>query len=207
MNPQTFKKALHILLPVLLLAVASLACSVGATPTPTPVPPTAIPTATPTPEPETETYTNEASGLSLEYPADWLVQEGDNTIYVSNIADPAHLSSQDEGADMAVMLTPQEAATRAYDAEEWLNMLTMEARIGSATLGEPESVTIGGVEGLRCDITNTEDNTRGWLAVIVTDDYVYIFAAAVKPVGDWNNYQDTFNAIVDSIEFPASSSK
>ncbi len=216
----TTKKALHILLPVLILAVASLGCGFITPPTPTPEPtntpeptdtpvptetpvptPTSTPTPTPIPLPEMSAYTNEQVGLSMDYPADWYMQEdeGDSTTSAIFSTEKDFEPGQVDGAGFGVVAVALEGAIT--DVEELWDLFAGEASGEGTQIGAPESTSVGGQDAVRGSYESVEDDYYGWLTMVIANDYGYVFLAVVSPTDDWADYEPTFNTLLDSVEF------
>jgi hypothetical protein len=191
-----FKKNLSVLLPALLLATLILSCSLGTESTPLPLPSTLTSMPSPTaPELLGETYTGEEMGFSVGYPDDWGAEPdaGQVIIATSRGFEPA----VDEGAAFAAFADP----SQDLDAGSLEDLWGMTADVFEADVGEPEPFVVGGEEALRGTFENTEDGFHGWLIAAFSNDYGYFFVAVVNPVDTWGEYEDTFSAMLDSVEF------
>jgi len=196
------KKASFILLPVLVLGMLALACGFGAEPTPPLVdtpspadPATPItPTAAALPQ-GMQTYTNRVWGLQLDYPADWEAEaEGSGVIFATGSEfDP----EDEEGAALAVFFdAPTSAEIRTVE-ELWADM----AAEAEAEVGEPEPVTIGGVNAWQGALQGTGESFYGRLIVAVANGYGYVFVLAVNPQGMWGEYEPVFRTMLDTVSF------
>jgi len=216
----TTKRVLHVLLPVLILTVASLACGPITPPTSTPEPtntpeptktpiptetPVPTPTSTPTPTsiplPEMDAYTNEQIGLSMDYPADWYMEEdeGDSTTSVIFSTEEDFDPGQVDGAGFGLIAVDLEGAIT--DVEELWDLFAGEASDEDTQIGDPEPSTVGGQDAVGGSYASTADDAYGRLTMVIANDYGYVFLAVVSPVDDWEDYEPTFNALLDSVEF------
>ncbi|MBN1812093.1 MAG: hypothetical protein JXA14_09685 [Anaerolineae bacterium] len=216
----TTKRTLHILLPVLILAVASLGCGFITPPTPTPEPtntpeptdtpvptetpvptPTLTPTPTPIPLPEMSTYTNERLGLSMDHPAGWYMEEDEEAATTSVVfsTEENFEPAQADGAGFGVVAVALEGAIT--DVEDLWNLFAGEALDEGTQIGDPESSIVGGQDAIGGSYASTEDDYYGWLTMVIANDHGYVFLAVVSPADDWKDYEPTFNALLDSVEF------
>jgi hypothetical protein len=217
----TSKRALRILLPVLILTVASLGCGLLTPPTPTPEPtntpeptdtpvptetpvptPTSTPTPTPVPLPELTSFTNAQMGLSISYPADWYMEEeeGVSTSSVIFATEEDFEPDETDGAALGIVTVPLAGADLSGVEELW-EAFAAEATDGETAIGEPESLTIGGEDAVRGSYGSEEDDYDGWLTMVIAEDYGYAFLAVVSPAEDLEDYITTFDAMMDSVEF------
>jgi len=201
-------KALCVLLPVLLPAILTMACSfsicgLGTEPTPTPIPPTSTPRPSPTPLPSptstpellADTFTSENLGVSVGYPDGWTADEelGQVVLATSKDYDP----TEKEGAAFAFFADPAEEFDATTLEDLWDDMAgTLEADIGDV-----EPLEFGGVDGLRGTFEDEEEDLYGWMAVAFANDYGYIFIAVTNPSESWGDYEDIFDAMAASVEF------
>jgi len=217
----TTQRALHILLPVLILAVASLGCGLITPPTPTPEPtntpeptdtpvptetpvptPTQTPTPTPIPLPEMTSFTSAQIGLSIRYPDDWYMEEErDSTSSVIFATEEDFEPDETEGAALGIVIVPLLGVAELSGVEELWEAFASEATDDETVIGEPESIVVGGQDAVRGSYGSTEDDYDGWLTMVIVDDYGYALLAVVSPAEDWEDYAPTFSEMLDSIEF------
>jgi predicted Ser/Thr protein kinase len=170
------------------------------TPTPTETPtPTAIPTPEPTPTldpiPRRQTYTSDELGFSIDYPGGWIYLDelGDVEIDVAFVSQEFVPSEGTEGAILAVMVDSRVSATSLRD---W--WVEIEAEYPGSSFDEPKLTTVGGEDALYATVR--EAGARGSLTIVVANDYGYQFLA-LGLGGLWADYEDTFVAMLDSVEF------
>lgn len=217
----TTKKTLHILLPILILAVASLGCGFITPPTPTPEPtntpqptdtpeptetpiptPTPTPTPTPIPLPEVTAYTNAKMGLSISYPADWYMEEDEDLSSNSVVfaTDEAFEPGEAEGAVFGVVAISL-AGYGVSDVEELWDAFSSEMAGESVQIGEPEPFPVGDQDGVKGTYESAEDDYYGWIVMVLANDYGYAFLAVGSPTEDWEDYEATFDEMFASVEF------
>lgn len=154
--------------------------------------------------PLTEEYFS-ASGLSLSYPGDWLVQEDAGMVALSN--DPNAFGSDDipPGAVGVIIIEPptvNAVAGGTYDTlESLLTLLAVdisEGELDSASL-KPQPATIGGRPAARL-IANDTANDVLLLAIDLGDTGPAVVAAVTAP-GELSRFEDTVLAIAATIEY------
>jgi hypothetical protein len=208
-------KRLRILLPILLLAIMSLACELIIPPTPTPTPtntptptptktptptptptntptptptPTPTETPTPTPNPLPETYTSDTAGFQISFPKGWdrIDQEEGGTVVLILLPDDA---------DAIFAISAQPLDDPGTPVDDW--WADPPSGFNPPT-GRPESLTIGGYDALRADVDDAE--LVGWFAVAIANDYSYVFIAASEPRA-WDDYEVIYDMMLDSVQF------
>jgi hypothetical protein len=152
-------------------------------------------TPTPDPIPRRQTYTSDALGFSIDYPGSWIYLDklGDAEIDVAFVSQEFVSSEGTEGAILAVIVDSGVSATGLQD---W--WAEIEAQYPGSSFDEPKRTTVGGEDALYATVRET--GARGSLAVVVANDYGYQFLA-LGLGGLWADYEDTFAAMLDSVEF------
>jgi eukaryotic-like serine/threonine-protein kinase len=168
------------------------------TQTPTPVPTsTPEPTSTPIPTldalPDRETYVSEGGGFSIDYPGAWTYFDEEGLFFLSS----EDMDSTGEGAVVFVMFSPVDDPD--VGLWEWWSQATEEWDASEVTVGEPEPLTLDGVDALFATIE--DDEAYGWLIVAISNDYTYVFLIVVTPTDIWSDYEDVFVAMLESVQF------
>jgi hypothetical protein len=216
-------KSLRALVPLLVLTALSLACGFIPTPTPTPTPtntptstptptetptptptptPTETPTPTPDPLPDKDTYTTDIGGYSIDYPGAWLVDDAPSTggsLLAVIMTKEFFKSNGEEGAALLILSVPQTDPETTVD--EWWENFESDMSSPSVSLGKPESIEIGGEDAIRAPFQDKVNEAQGWIAITIANEYEYAFIARVIPDTDWEEYELTLQAVLDSIEF------
>jgi len=221
------KSIFWIAVVLMVMALASLACSIGgeeptATPPPTatprpptatPVPPTPTEEPSPTPEPEPAAPVgemieaeSETHGVRLSYPEGWFY---DDTFFVMLSSDPDLdlLGGEDmpEGVIMIIMSGPsEEMEMEGGDSGDMFGDLIEEFGGGgedAEILGMPVEKTINGIPVQIIEFRATEEgeNIRGKIAVYDDGEQAGV-VIAVSPDDLWDDYADTVDVILESIE-------
>ena len=68
-------------------------------------------------------------------------------------------------------------------------------------ISAPEPTTVGGEDALIGVLEASEQDIYGWLALVVHNGRGYIFLALVSPQDRWDENEDAFNLMLDSVEF------
>lgn len=150
----------------------------------------------------TETYTNEAEGISFQYPAGWVILDFNSDFTVVDMIDSAntedHIAKFHVGMcldnDPYGVYTQDEAAVRK-NVSEYHTFLDL----GDTLLGDiPAKVLKYQTEGLKGD-----DIVVCFWYVIGENTYQIIFSYAASTV---DTYEPVFNAIMNSFTIAASTS-
>ena len=222
----TLNKRRSALVSILCLALATLACGIlkpaEPTPTlpPTAVPPTDTPLPSPTPPPTStplptlpptpmpppagsmQTYSNETMGLSIDYPSDWYADQEEGAVSTVTFATEMGFEPGDSGvgAALGIFAIPL-AGSGISDVEDLWDMLATEFAEEDTAIGEPEPFPVGGKDGLAATVESPSDDVYGWLIMTIANQRTYLFVAACSPPDAWDDYEDTFSAMLDSVEF------
>jgi hypothetical protein len=76
-----------------------------------------------------------------------------------------------------------------------------ESMAEDADVGPPEDYDIGGTNGRVASLEGTDEDYQGYVAMAIANDYAYVFAAVASPADSWEDYEDIFVAMLDSVEF------
>jgi hypothetical protein len=193
------KNRLFHKLLILLLALPALACGLfAADPTPTPEPtattaptatpaPTETPAPTPTPEPSPTpdftadfvTYENAETGLSLQHPADWAIQD----FFVLLLATDEEIldapETLEEGAVVVVTAGDTESLG-STDPVELVNEAVEQFGLSEdvAIVDGPNPITIQGQDAAIARIEGTSDETGegrvGLVVVIINGEWAAV---------------------------------
>jgi hypothetical protein len=144
--------------------------------------------------PDRETFVSEEGGFSIDYPGTWEHVDEEGLFFLSS----EDMDSTGEGALVFVMFSPVDDPD--MDLWEWWSQATEEWRTsGEVAVGEPEPLTLDGVDAL---LTTVEDEEAyGWLVVAISNDYAYMFLIVVTPADIWIDYEDVFVAMLESLRF------
>ncbi|MFZ0546102.1 MAG: hypothetical protein WAM60_11720 [Candidatus Promineifilaceae bacterium] len=217
------KKSLFHKFAILLLALPALACGLlSADPTPTPEPtattaptdtpaPTNTPAPTPTPQPSPTTditadfipYENTEMGLSLQYPADWAVQD----FFVVLLATDEQLFDAPEAVqEGAVMVVAADTTETLGDTDpvalvnEAVGQFSLSA--DAAIVDGPNPVVIQGQDAAVARIEGTSDATGdalvGLVTVIINGDNVGV-SLGFTPKESESQYLPVIQAIMNTI--------
>jgi hypothetical protein len=193
---------LRILGLILIVAALSLACGILPTPTPTPTPtltPTDTPTPTSTPIPW-ETYANEEYGFSISYPDDWFTDEesveldygvGARAVFATSAE---YIFTQEDGAALIILILPMPGVISLE--ELWDGVVG----VSDMDIGEEEYVDIGGQEGLLALYEDRSNDEAGLFAMVIAYNQAFVLEASANPASAWDDYVDTFAAMLDSAE-------
>lgn len=110
-----------------------------------------------------------------------------------------YTSRGDRGAAMLLMSLPWTGGS----LEDLWSTLADELRtqLPGLRIGEPTYITVGGEDALRGVVEVPESDAYGWLVLADHRGYAYVFLPLVIPSDDWSDYEDTFNIMLNSIEF------
>lgn len=87
------------------------------------------------------------------------------------------------------------------EVEAHWNEVTSSVETGTTIVGAPRRYNIGNGEGLLSTVEDTAEDMRGWIAVALANDYVYVFLMATTPSYLFEDYEDTFADMLASVEF------
>ena len=169
------------------------------TPTPTPtVTPTPTPTSTPTEEPW-NTYSSTFWDLTLYYPKDWDYEETSSGVTFQD--EDYTKSGGNIGAALLVVGGPLDNPNMTVGTwwQEATNNIT--SGMPMVQISAPEPTTVGGEDALIGVLEASEQDIYGWLALVVHNGRGYIFLALVSPQDRWDENEDAFNLMLDSVEF------
>jgi hypothetical protein len=215
------------LLLMILLCLPALACGLlspdaTATPSPSTAPPATTPaeaTATtaptlapPTEAPPTEapppedsdltTYVSESSGITVQYPSDWAVEDFVFLIIASEEGLLDETTSPDEGGVVVIISNAAEDMPQGTP-EEILEASLADLDMGDVAIVDgPTSTEIQGQPAAVAEIAGTADDgtpLEGIVAIVTNEDRVAL-AMAVTPTETGPDYLPTLEAIVNSIE-------
>jgi sugar lactone lactonase YvrE len=171
-------------------------------PTPTPEEPTRTPTATPI---ELDaTVRLEEGGFSLDYPEGWEARISAST--VSMAATEAALDAANPGENLVVLvdavplstLSEQHGPSAVEDVDGLFDVSSTEFRQAGYALGDPRSITVDDEEGLSAALVAS--GGAGQLVVVQLADSRVRVVGQASPAA-WDEQQEIFDEIVDSIEF------
>ncbi len=146
-----------------------------------------------------------ASGLSLSYPGDWIVQEEAGIVALSN--DPTAFDSDGlpPGAVGVLILEPPTVKTLASGAaetpEDMLKSFAAElsgGELDAATLA-PQATTLGDRPAARLDASYSANDVL--LVALDFGDAGPVIVAALALPGELSRYEDTILALAATIEY------
>jgi hypothetical protein len=184
-----------------------------ATPTATALSPTPVPTVapvTPTPsslpsEVKLQPYLNRALGISLTYPADWLLSETERGVVFGTSSGAVAGGELVEGAGLALyaarLSDPKLHSVEELCASEASVFASEQMEISDPLprlIGEEKAavVTLDGTPAL------SQTPIRGLVAVTVWAGWQYTFVG-LSTAEDWKVYGGALEGIVDEVEFMA----
>lgn len=176
--------------------------------------PTATTMPTPTPEPQADlqqVYRNEGAGYSMNLPEEWVIQD---FFFITYAASSQAALDQANGADdeefvspviMAMIVPPEEEDFEANSIEELNDQMMEEFEPDPGlTFSEPVKLTVGGLDAMSVDISGTDPDTGqeiyGRMISVMGPQHAGVFIAA-SPLADWEEFEPTFTAIIESVEF------
>jgi len=195
------------------------------TDTPTPMPPTATPTPvtptetltplSPTPEPAeappigAQPFVNAARGYSLAYPDGWqAIDMGEMAILIE---DPAAMNGGVPTAVIVMAGTTEaflDGALVGIDEDQLaVVLLSTATQLGEDfELGEVERFTVNGFPAAGAGGKGTADDgspMAGYVALVLGEAQAAMIMA-VAPAGQWEAFETTFEAMLDTFTFTGS---
>ena len=160
-------------------------------------------TTTPTPESKPKTYQDEASGITLEYPADWSLRENTTNDFLAVFSSPKEGSSDNytEALGIRVVdISSRPSVTLQEIADLWENQ-TKEAT-PSLVVTDRTASTLADVDAKEIvyDFKDDKGNGRGMARIALKNNKAYIlqFSAAEK---DYERYLLIIKTILSSVKF------
>jgi hypothetical protein len=125
--------------------------------------------------------------------------EGGSTVSVIFATEEDFEPDESNGAALGIVTVPLGGA--GFSVEELWEAFASEAADGAADIGDSESIVIGGQDAVRGSYGSADDDYDGWLSMVVVGEYGYAFLAVVSPAEDLDEYEPTFDAMLESVEF------
>jgi hypothetical protein len=152
-------------------------------------------------QPLTQTHTNEAGGFSMDLPEGWTAEtfllftiaaEGAQSAEIAELTGPVIFASGWPASEVEDASTPRDL----------LGGAEMEDVTGDLTIGELEDTTVGGQPAAAADVSGSDPDSgqelEGRLVVVLGSENAGFFFGAT-PVGGWEEFAPTFDAIMDSV--------
>jgi len=155
-----------------------------------------MPTNTPIPW---ETYTDDDWGFSIQYRADWFKQikkldiEGGGR-HATFATSAGYVVTSENGAAFYMYALPWDGPTDVQDV--WDDVFS-----DTDAIGREKPIEIGGKEGLWAVVEDPDDTYYGWVALVISYNHFYLLQAVANPADAWDEYADTFDAMLESVEF------
>lgn len=154
-------------------------------------------------QPLTQTHTNEAAGFSMDLPEGWTAEafllftmaaEGAQSAEITELTGPVIFASGWPASEMEGVSSPRDL----------LGSAELEDIASELTIGELEDTTVGGQPAAAADVSGSDPDSgqelEGRLVVVLGSENAGFFFGAT-PVGGWDEFAPTFDAIMDSVKF------
>lgn len=159
-------------------------------------------TSAPVPQSKPKTYQDEASGITLEYPADWSLRENPTKDYIAVFTSPKEGSSDDYIEAMgirAVDISSKPSVTLQEIADLWENQT--KAATPSLVVTDRTASTLAGEDAkeITYDFKDEKGNGKGMSRITLKNKKAYIFqySAAEK---DYDRYLPIIETILSSVK-------
>ncbi len=158
---------------------------------------------TATPAPLTQNFVSSASGISLQYPADWVASDLLGQVIVANFSGAEDTDVPAPGQFQArLFVTPISVITGLpLDAtsRQIIEFFAQSLASTGATFNPAADVTVGGHSAARIDGSSTD----GQAVVFVIDlgEGNFLFASATSAPGELARFEPTLRAILTTITY------
>jgi hypothetical protein len=137
-------------------------------------------------------YINNGFGIAFSYPEDWQREEESQQVVVLS---PEWAYDGQEKAAFGIQITPLDY-TEEKSLREYFEELIREQRFAH---GEPDMVMINEVEWFHVQVTEAENNLKGELYLLKSNNTLYFMAIAYQPPEAGARFLEVLNTIVKSV--------
>jgi hypothetical protein len=131
--------------------------------------------------------------LSVTYPYGWQHKETSSSVVIKS--KEVIESERKSGAEIIVSLLGPVDDKNTPLKTVWKFIPDFFSEV---KFEQPVSITINGKQALRAVFSDQRDNTQGWTILTMQDGYRYLIITQVFKAADWEVYEDTFRAIVNT---------
>ena len=171
-------------------------------PTATPPRPTP-PTSTATPELAFQSYVSPTLGLSLSYPADWVLRETETGVVCGTSLRVVQGGALTDGAGLAVSVDPLADAPWQDVGELCVGQASV-FRSEEMQISAPQSHAIGGQDGAMITLEGRpplgDTPMAGMVAVTIWQEMAYTFVG-LSVAEQWSTYGPSLERMIDEVRF------
>ena len=138
-------------------------------------------------------YNNKEIGVSVDYPASWVIEDSYESISFISEED---FSNQGEGAGFCIVMRGLESFERT-NLSDVFDILLSE--IGDIDFEEPVSIVLSGFDCLKVSFYDPDQDMSGEINVLICSKLVYMILSLYHPPLQEENYNFVIASMLNSL--------